>query len=235
MKRLSKEHRRTRATSTGTSRRPEVVASAPLPVVIRITISFLGVLIVCCAATAICTIVAKPPPQPSEPPPPAEPINGALALRPDLVRETVWPFNTSDGHPSQPGIEPRQPPLPQAKPPATHGQLITPHAGSMEATAEVVTALYSRLAEDPARALDLLAPQLHAGDREALIRAWQDVSAARSLLVDPRPGGVVVSEIGVDYPDGERVVLRHRVTVDWHLHPHIVTVDLLTARKFHAR
>ncbi|GAB3295381.1 hypothetical protein [Parasphingorhabdus pacifica] len=231
MKRFGKAHRRSRTGAVAAAdmirrRRPHPASPEALPFSVRATISFLGVLVVCCAAIAICTIIAEPRREPSASLAQPGPITGVAALHPGLLREARWPFATTTDGPPRPGHTTS--PRPQANRPVPLAPEANPGAGSMESAGQVVADLYARLAVDPASALNLLCPELSAEDAE-LVRAWEEVEAARALRVEPQRDDAVVSAVAATYPDGARVVLRHRITVDWHRSPCVGSIEMLTA------
>lgn len=245
------------------------IPDSRMPLPVRITISFLCVLLVCGAAAATSAIITRPRQNPALAVQ-AGPISGTLALRPDLLREATWPFSANGGYatpdtagpntfgPSHaedgtlspnafgpdtftpdtfnPDLLSSARPRPARAVPQTPAMAqANPGAESMDSAAEVVSDFYARLGTDPSSAVDLLCPLLLGGAHDDLIRAWEGTSWVRALHVDPRPEGAVEAEVEAGYANGDRVVLRHQLRVEWHSDPEIVSAELITARKFHSR
>lgn len=209
---------------------PDSAGPGSLPPTFRITISFLGVLLICCATTATAMLFTKPRQDLAATAVETAPISGPLALRPDLMRLAEWPFTANGGF----AVAQQQPPpasSAQSRPQAFAPTGARPDVGSMSSAELVVTDFYQRLDTNPAEAIALLHPLLCAGHHEELVRSWEATSSVRTLWVEARPGGSAEAEVEASYPDGERVVLRNLLTVDWRSTPRITSAELLTARK----
>ncbi|MBF6507773.1 hypothetical protein IU422_08445 [Nocardia farcinica] len=203
---------------------PDDDTSGAPPLAGRIAFGVMGVLLLLGAAAATSTIVAHPADVPR--PAAAAPIEGGLALRPDLVRDARWPFADNGGFaetaPGEDAVE---------RPEAPQLMAANPEAGSGKSARDVVEEFYRRLPEDAAGAMALVAPELVAGQQNSLVRAWRE---AASVHVDPavrvEPDGAVLAEVAVLYPTGDRVDLHQRLTVESDSNPRITGVELLRAK-----
>jgi hypothetical protein len=184
----------------------------------------LAVLLVISAALAGAVVLARTHDQP-RPVPAAEPIAGALALRPDLVRDARWPFPSNGGF-AQPDARDDD----VTGPPLDYERIANPSAGSPGTALSLVEEFYRRLASDPAAATGLLDPQLLAGHRERLSAAWSTAESVRLLDARVEPGGVVRVEVEVGYPDGDRVRMQQTLRVATGTVPVIVGAELRAAR-----
>ncbi|MGW1676919.1 hypothetical protein [Saccharopolyspora sp. NPDC002376] len=193
------------------------------PLTGRIAFGTLGVLLLLGAASSTTTIVSKPADAP-RPTASAAPIEGGLALRPDLVRDARWPFAANAGFADSEsdGDAAEQPEAPQL-------MTANPAAGSAESALTVVRDFYQHLPQDTTGALSMVSPDLVAGQQTSLSRAWRE---AESVQAKPwsEPDGAVRADVEVQYPDGDRVVLHQRLTVEPDPAPKIDGVELLGAK-----
>ncbi|GAA0525434.1 hypothetical protein GCM10011581_14520 [Saccharopolyspora subtropica] len=189
----------------------------------RLAFGALGVVLMVGAAIAGAMILADPASAP-RPVTTTAPISGVLALRPDLVRDATWPFTDNGGVAAASGTG-----AVDEEPAAAVRSTANPTAGSEKSAINVVTEFYRRLEQDPPSATALVSPQLLAGQRAELLGAWTEVnSVQQSVRVDS--DGRVLAEIEAGYPDGHRVVLRQRLTVEHGIEPEIVGAELVSAR-----
>ncbi|MCI2419416.1 hypothetical protein MOQ72_18400 [Saccharopolyspora sp. K220] len=203
-------------------RTAEPTDSTP-PLGTRIALCTLGVLLLLGATAASGMIIAEPvgtPRQASS----ATPIKGALALRPDLVRDARWPFTANGGFAAAADSGPTD-----AAPEAAERSAANPAAGSDESAINVVTEFYRDLEQDPTTAASLVAPELLAGQQAQLAEAWDAVQTVQPS-VRAVSAGEVLAEVEAGYPDGHRVVLRQLLTVESGTNPQIVGAELLSAR-----
>ncbi|MGP4015436.1 hypothetical protein [Saccharopolyspora sp. 5N708] len=201
---------------------PEPVDGAP-PLGTRIAFGAVGALLLLGAAVTSAAIIARPADAP-RPTAPATPIAGALALRPDLVRDARWPFADNGGFAT--AVDPAST---TEEPEAAERSTANPSAGSDESAINVVSEFYRDLAQDPTAAASLMAPELLAGQQAQLTEAWDAVESVQPSMraVSDRQ---VLAEVEAGYPDGHRVVLRQLLTIESDTHPQIVGAELLSAR-----
>lgn len=155
----------------------------------------------------------------------AEPIDGAIALRPDLLSQARWPFppsgaftsTTADGSRAVAEGSPERP------------DAVSPLAGSVVAEVRLVREFYDQLGTDPARATELVSNRLLGVDRARVNRAWAAVDSVRVLKIDSTFGHTRVDALAT-YPDGATLRLRQLITIDTDVCPRIVDIDLLGAR-----
>ena len=178
------------------------------PLAARLVYGVIGVVLVLTSAVITSMISTRPLPPPTG----GAEIRGVIALRPDLVREARWPF---------------------ASPPAgTAAQQVTATSPHRDASAlALADELYRRLDSDPVSAVPLLTPELVGGQAAEVTGAWQEAATVRARPVSAVPGGVI-TEVEVDYRAGDRVVLRHLLTVEPTATPRISGAELLAARHF---
>ncbi|GAA2808370.1 hypothetical protein GCM10010470_49520 [Saccharopolyspora taberi] len=140
-------------------------------------------------------------------------VRGVVALRPDLVRDASWPFSPGlpDDVPSAPAAAVRE--------------------RSDTSAFMLADELYRRLGSDPEGAVRLLSPELVDGQEAELAGAWREATAVRARPVSAVPGGVI-AEVELDYGTGDRVLLRHLLTVEVTGTPRISGAELLAARHF---
>jgi hypothetical protein len=202
---------------------PDPADTAP-PLTSRIAFGTLGVLLLFGATAASAMIVSQPAAAP-RPVASAAPIDGVLALRPDLVRDAHWPFAANGGFAAaaSSGGTAEEPAA------AIERSAANPSAGSHESALNVVTEFYRRLERDPTAAASLVAPELLAGQHAELVRAWEAVESVQPQLL-ARSDRAVLAEVEAGYPDGHRVVLRQLLTVEPGTNPQIVGAELLSAR-----
>lgn len=157
-------------------------------------------------------------------------IQGAQALRLDLLRQARWPF-AQPNHPHRHG----QPPLRDGEPPGPRtpgASAIDPAAGSRESSIKVVCEFYRWLHDDPAIAVPLVTPDVLGDETAVVTHSWTEVAAVRPRHVRVDPNGTVVAVVLVEYSDGSKLLLRHRLTVQPGPQPRISKVELLAARSF---
>jgi hypothetical protein len=157
-------------------------------------------------------------------------IQGAQALRLDLLRQARWPFTWPDRPPRH-----DQRPLAQGEPvgPETPGySAINPAADSRESSIKLICEFYRWLHDDPAVAVPLVTPDVLGDETAVVTRSWTDVAAVRPRHVRVDPDGTVLAEVLVKYSDGGKLLLRYRLTVQPGTQPRISKVELLTARNF---
>jgi hypothetical protein len=154
----------------------------------------------------------------------ALPIQGAQALRLDLLRQASWPF-ASWRHP--PGATRLDRPLPSADAAA-----IDPAEGRQGAAVRVVREFYQSLRSDPAFAKSLVAPNVLGSSGAEVERSWAEVAAVWPLRIRAQPDGSVIAEILAQYADGGRLLLWHRVTLRPGPVQTIMRIELLTSRSF---
>lgn len=198
-------------------------AEDALPLRSRILLGAMGVLLLLGAAAVGATIIAEPAAAP-RPASSAAPIDGAPALRPDLVRNAGWPFADNGGFAAAAGSGGAT----DAPEPAEQSTA-NPAAGSQGSALNLVNEFYRRLQHDPSSAVPLVAPELLAGQRAELVRGWEAVESLQ-LRAQTRSADVVLTEVEARYPDGHRVVLRQLLTVESGAYPKIVGAELLGAR-----
>lgn len=175
-------------------------------------------------SVAVLSLSCAGPVQPDRPAP--APIQGTQALRLDLLRQASWPFTPR----ARPHRREHRPP-PQG-PHSTGQWAIDPAGGSRASSINVVCAFYRLLHADPASAVSMSTPDVLGDDFTAVARSWADATAVRPRHVQVQPDGSVLAEVLVDYPDGGRLLLKHRVTVRPGPQPSISRVELLMARRF---
>ncbi|QGK71448.1 hypothetical protein GIY23_19760 [Allosaccharopolyspora coralli] len=190
----------------------------------RAVMGVVAVVLLLLVSVAVSVVTARatsagPPPRAVA----SAPISGVDALRLDLLRQARWPFHDlrdrtvgdprvgsrGQGHAHDPGAA-------------------NPAAGSADSARALVAEFYRLMDTRPQRALDLVAPELLNGERSLILAAWEP-SSVRVQHLDVRSANSVVAEIGVDHPGGH-TALRHRLTVEEGARPHILAIDLLTAR-----
>ncbi|PKW12788.1 hypothetical protein [Saccharopolyspora spinosa] len=198
-------------------------ADAALPLRSRIVLGSLGALLLLGAASVGAKIIVEPAAEP-HPASSAAPIDGASALRPDLVRNAGWPFTDNGGFAAAAGSGGTT-----DAPEPGEQTTANPAAGSQGSALSLVNEFYRRLQHDPSSAARLVAPGLLAGQRAELVRGWEAVESLQ-LRARTRSVGVVLAEVEARYPDGHRVVLRQLLTVESGAHPKIVEAELLGAR-----
>ncbi|QUH05065.1 hypothetical protein HUO13_33645 [Saccharopolyspora erythraea] len=203
-------------------------AGHPPPLAARLVFGVLGVALVLGSAAMSSMIISRPAPVPTARP---EPVDGVLALRPDLVRDARWPFTS----PAPEAASPRSgdPVTPLTSAPPMPPPAVNPAAGSDRSAVLLVDELYRRLDSDPASAVELLAPELVDGQGAELAASWRDASSVRARPVSAR-AGTVVAEVELGYQGGDRVVLRHQFTVEPGVRQRISGAELVTARHFDA-
>lgn len=155
-------------------------------------------------------------------------IQGPQALRLDLLRQASWPFAA----PGWPHRHAHPPPtdFPGAQAPGY--STVDPAAGSRESSIKVVCEFYRWLHADPASAVPLVAPEVLGDETTVVTRSWAEVTSVRPRHVRVQPDGSVLAEVLVEYSDGGRLLLRHRLTVQPGPQPKITKVELLAARSF---
>jgi hypothetical protein len=201
---------------------PDPAATAP-PLTSRIAFATLCVLLIV-GCTAASAMIISHPATGARPAASAAPIDGAFALRPDLVRDAHWPFAANGGFAVAANFGGTAEVLAVAE-----QSTANPAAGSDDSALKVVTEFYSRLEHNPPAAASLLAPELLSGQRADLIQAWEAVESVKPRL-RARSDGAVLAEVEADYPAGHRVVLRQLLTVEPGANPQIVRAELLSAR-----
>lgn len=157
-------------------------------------------------------------------------IQGAQALRLDLLRQARWPF-------VQPGRPHRHshPPPAQDEPPGARApgySAVNPAAGSRESSIKVVCEFYRWLHDDPAVAVPLVTPDVLGDETGVVTRSWTEVAAVRPRRLWVQPDGSVLAQVLVEYSDGSRLLLRYRLTVQPGPQPRISRIELLAARSF---
>ncbi|MBA8822711.1 hypothetical protein FHX42_000040 [Saccharopolyspora lacisalsi] len=203
-------------------------AEPPLPRR-RIATGVLGALLLCgSVVTGSAILTASPTDSPPPTAPPA-PIDGAEALRPDLLARANWPFadnggysRVSDERPTPSGPSPTHPPeMCEAN----------PQVGSADSALALVESFYRLLGSDPRRAVRLVSPKVLGAQRDRMVRSWEELASVRPRRPHLRQDGSVVAEVVAEYPDGTRLLLRHALTVKAGPHPMIGSVRLVTARR----
>lgn len=203
-------------------------ADDALPLRSRIVLGSLGALLLLGAASVGATIIAEPAAAPG-PASSAATIEGASALRPDLVRNAGWPFADNGGFATAAGSGGTA-----FAPEPAEQSTANPTAGSLGSALNLVNEFYRRLQHDPSSAVPLVDPGLLAGQRAELVRGWEAVESLQ-LRAQTKSVGVVLTEVEARYPDGHRVVLRQLLTVESGAHPKIVEAELLGARHISPR
>lgn len=214
----------------------------PLRSTVRITVAVAAVILVLGGATATSVALSRSR-TPDGPDPAARelPITGITALRPDLLMARAgWSPAEIPGSEHDSGL-PFPLPEPGTRPNEGPGNLrdedsasllrANPAAGSVRGSLALVENFYVLLHRDPARATRLLAPRLLGSQEEEFTRSWNALRSVRARSVRAGPDGSVVAEITATGERGQRLVLRHAMTVTSHSSaPRIVTVELRAAR-----
>lgn len=175
-------------------------------------------------SVAVMSLTCAGPVQPSRQAPAG--IQGAQALRLDLLRQASWPFA-----PARRSHRQEDPSLPPGLHP-TGKWAVNPAAGSRESSIKVVCEFYRWLHADPSVAVPLAAPGVLGDEFTAVARSWADVTVVRPRDVQAQPDGSVLAEVLVEYPDGGRLLLKHRLTVQPGPQPRITRIELVMARSF---
>jgi hypothetical protein len=157
-------------------------------------------------------------------------IQGAHALRLDLLRQTRWPF-AQPGHPHRHSHAPlAEGELPGPRTPGS--SVVNPAAGSRESSIKVACEFYRWLHDDPSIASTLVTPDVLGDEGAVVTHSWTEVAAVRPRHVRVEPDGTVLAVVLVEYSDGGRLLLSHRLTVSPGPQPRISKVELLAARSF---
>lgn len=143
--------------------------------------------LLCAATAAISTAITRPFDHRGPHPVRSAPVEGAAALRPDLLDEVRWPFN------DVPGANPPAPvvPGPSSAPPG-----------------ELVRRFCTDLGTDPDRAVADLAPELVGDQGSAIAQSWRPALAVRCSPPQQTSPDTARTEITAEFGRGMRMAVQ---------------------------